>query len=261
MPTAMVSPPLLSLCDDAAREEDQAAMDDLLVRWRRMSADLPARIELGGNGVKAIKQQEAHAASGLYEVSELQPEPELEPPKRKVTTGKRGKKGKQKGPPKPPPPSALDLAKAKTRKQLQGVATGEARKVGPFVMASAGAHARLDVPGQSRLLQRRQMATTSAVLKTRQGWGGYGKALQRSMGQQSKNVREELYAVKTGPLMKSSNRRLGPESASTTPAIVLRNEVARRQRLRARSLAAGARASTLQPSESSVKPRVSIGPR
>ena len=241
----------------------QAALDEKLVRWRRMSADLGSRIELGGNGVAAIKQQETQAADGMYELVDPEPEQLPEPTKSKsIQERKNTNKNKHNQLPKPPPPpSALDVAKAQTRKQVQGVNTIEVRKMGPFVMSSAEAHVRLDVPGQSRLLQRRQMATPSAGLKVNQGWGGYSKAVHRPMGRQSKSEREQIYSIKTGTHMKlPNNRRAGPE-ASATPALVLRNEVARRQRLRARLLAADARVSTLHPSDSKSKPRISIGPR
>ena len=92
----------------------------------------------------------------------------------------------------------------------------------------------LDEFGKARLLQRRQLGGASNAVRRQTGWGGYNKA--RAIGGAQKELQEKLYL---GQKMNNTNipmqsEPVGARSATETPALALRNEVARRQRVRTR---------------------------
>jgi Ran GTPase-activating protein (RanGAP) involved in mRNA processing and transport len=213
---------------------DQEKLDQQLQRTRRMSTDMGTRIELGGAGVAAVKKRD-ELATVRQAAGAAPPTPEPAPAPKKKGKGKgKGKGKKKKKARQPPPPNKLEVAAADTKKIVTVEKAAQERKVTPFVMKSTPAHMQLDEWGKARLLQRRQLGGASKVVKRQMGWGGFDKA--RPVGAAKAEMQEKYFL---GPKMKGTKlpmqgEPVGAPSSAETPALMLRNEVARRQRVRAR---------------------------
>ena len=228
------------------QDDEQAKLDKQLQRTRRMSTDMDTRIELGGNGVAAVKKLDALAhdmakrqRESASLISNVEPAEDTTDASKGDAKGTGKGKGKGKGKKKkkerpPPPPNKLEVAAADTKKILAEKTAADNRKVTPFLMQTARVHSKLDEFGKARLLQRRQLGGTSNAARRQTGWTGFGRA--RPVGSAQVELQEKFYLgqkMKTTTVPMQSDP-VGAQSAIDTPALALRNEVARRQRVRAR---------------------------
>ena len=126
-------------------------------------------------------------------------------------------------------------------------------------MKSTPAHGLMDELGKAWLLQRRQRSGFSKALQQQTGWGGFNQARPASADLDNAKEREKYYVqtkakqlipgtaahynddYEKGGKVNDDVRSFkvpfgtqGVKEAAETPSLMLRNEVARRQRVRAR---------------------------